>query len=108
MAPEQVNKLHGGDRKEKAKLLCWFCEKGNHKEEDCRLKRKLEEKLRKEKEEERRKREDRDTDSVKQLAESDSDECSDSWAIYHTQGWYVDDDTDDSDGPPDDDPSQNE
>ena len=111
MAPEQtVNKIQDGGRKEKAKLQCWFCEKGNHKEEDCRFKRKLEEKLRKEKEKEkeRLKREDRDTDSVKQLAESDSDECSDSWAIYRTQGWYVDDDTDDSDGPPDDDPSQNE
>ena len=106
MAPEQVNKLQGGGRKEKAKLLCWFCEKGNHKEEDCRLKRKLEEKLRKEKEEERRKREDRDSDSVKQLAESDSDEsqCSDSWAIFRTHGWYVEDDTNDSE----DKPSKNE
>ena len=94
MATETIQQVREGARsKEKAKIECWFCEKYGHKESECRLKQKLEKKLLKEREKSKKE----ETESVKELKYDDRD----SFVSYRAIDWYVDEDSDGSDIPPD-------
>ena len=80
-----VNKVEEGSSAKsfsgpKKPLECWFCSKIGHKEEDCRLMKRLESKLIKRKKGKSKKEE---TKSVQRLDSSDDDE--ETFAIFKTQ-----------------------
>ena len=100
MAAENVNKVRdvGGRSRDKSKIVCYFCARPGHKEDECRFKQRLELKLLKE-ENEKLKKEEAESASVK-FHQSDSEDSDDPdkdhYAIYHlTRGWYVDDSSSD-------------
>ena len=91
MATEQVNKIS----REKAKIDCWFCEKYGHREDECRLKQKLEKKLLKEKKKKRQKKEDSESDSQSvNFACGLDDSDHESYPIYSVGNWYVESESD--------------
>ena len=75
-----VNKVETGPASSKKPIDCWFCLKLGHKESDCRLKKKLEEKLLK-----KNKHKSSRKEGKKPIQKLDSSSDEETFAVYKTQ-----------------------